>query len=129
KDRSVSLNQVKQLRLEYHEADVDEIAVHIGLLTESINNTISTNFHHTLVLTEVVHRHSANLPMGLVEFKQFCDVSITHCVTIGEHKRFITDILPNSLYTPASLRIQACVHHGNLPGLSMLVMDDHFIVT
>ena len=123
----VAFNQIKQFRLKNHKTNINKVTIHVGFLPECINHTVSANFHNALVLSEVVHRHRADFPMCFMELHQFFNIDVTHCITIGEHKRLVSNIVPNPLHSPTGLGIQTSIHHRDLPRLSMFIVDNHFV--
>ena len=59
--------------------------------------------------------------------QQRFEIHIAYPVAVGQHKGFLSNVLPHALDPPAGLGIQPRIHQRHPPGLRHILMNRHLI--
>lgn len=62
--------------------------------------------------------------MAFVKIDQLLDINIPDAIPVGKHEGFIAHVRLDPFHATAGHRFQTGIHQGDLPGFSLLVMDD-----
>ena len=126
-DGAVPLDVVDELWLADHEADVDEVAVPLGLLPKFPDAAVLGDVQDAEPLSGIIGGHSDHLAVGAVEGQQLGDVQVGDTVAVGEHKGLIADVVLHPPDPSAGHGTQAGIYHRHLPWLRGVVVDGHFV--
>ncbi len=88
---------------------------------------IITDLQHTEPSPGLHRRDGRDFSMRFVKFNQAVDVDVGDTVSIGHHKGFVTNIIPDTLNAATRSRMKAGIHKGHFPGLRMIGMDGHLV--
>ena len=128
KDRGISLNIVKYLRLHDHKAAVYNLAVVVVLLPEGCDGSLVVHLQHAEPLAHVDACNSGNLSVLSVELQKLVQIHVGHSVPVGEQEGLVPHIILNPLDAASCHGVQSRIHQRHLPRLRVVVVDLHLVV-
>ena len=127
KHSRIALEVVEYLRLQYHEAAVDDGSVLVVLLAECKNLPLVVLLKNALLLRKAYGRHSCYPAVLLVKSEKCIEVHIRHAVSVGEQETLILQILLCAQHSAAGHGVETGIQNGYLPVLTLLVVHLHLV--